>query len=123
MLMSTGMIIKSVEDNKEIGKVVIYGDINGNGQIEIADRNIFSAIFIRNFQPTDSQKIAADVNHDGIVDENDRDLLAGILNGNIKQEINQNVEAKIPTIIYTEQESTTNEVTENTTTENIVTTE
>jgi len=85
-----GMVIK--KDGEEIGTVIIYGDLNKDGEINGFDGGIITNNLLLSESKTDDyQKIAADVNHDGKVNLEDETFLSKYLRR--KEEIIQNVSA------------------------------
>jgi len=68
---TTGMQIK--EGNKQIGTVIIFGDVTFDGMTNADDY-----MAIRTFLQNDTiyyEKIAMDVNHDGIIEDDDADTI------------------------------------------------
>ncbi len=54
---------------------IIFGDLNGNGRVEIADLTIIMRHLKNISTLTGNRKIAADVNLDGVIDEKDSELI------------------------------------------------
>ncbi len=62
---------------------VVYGDVNGDGNIDIKDANLIVSYFYENATLTDEQKVAADVNGDGEIDIKDANLIVSYFYENI----------------------------------------
>ena len=70
---TTGMILKK-EDN-EVGRIVIYGDIDCNGVIDMSDQAQVNNMITDDFVGETYQEIAADVNYDGYINSEDLDII------------------------------------------------
>lgn len=88
----TGSIVNIVRNGKTIDsyKIVVFGDVNGDGWYDGQDAVTVSMIasgMLTREQVGEAVWIAADCNHDGIIDELDVDLLnrAGILLAEVDQ--------------------------------------
>ena len=62
---------------------VKYGDVNGDGIIDVSDAMLICQIYLGNVTPTDTQKKAADVNADGTIDVSDAMMVCQYYLGNI----------------------------------------
>ena len=62
---------------------VKYGDVNGDGTIDVSDALLICQIYLANVTPTDAQKAAADVNGDGTTDVSDALMVCQYYLGNI----------------------------------------
>ena len=62
---------------------VKYGDVNGDGIIDVSDAMLICQIYLGNVIPTDTQKKAADVNADGTIDVSDAMMVCQYYLGNI----------------------------------------
>lgn len=69
----------TIEDPTEVK----YGDVNGDGIIDISDAMLICQIYLGNVAPTDTQKKAAEVNGDGIIDISDAMMVCQYYLGNI----------------------------------------
>jgi len=69
----------TIEDPTEVK----YGDVNGDGVIDISDAMLICQIYLGNVAPTDTQKKAAEVNGDGIIDISDAMTVCQYYLGNI----------------------------------------
>ena len=87
-IVATGLAIQ--KDNKTVARTVIFGEVNGNGKINIADAGEINTILMVHVGTIEDYKImAADVNHNGIIDKNDADIIKSIVLGE-KYNIDQN---------------------------------
>ena len=96
---ATGMTVKKSGSN-EAYTIVVYGDVNMNGEIDDNDGGMVDTFIKKTAQPTlKVQLLAADIDGNGNVNEIDAGLFAGIAQGGTSNNINQNVEAKNPSKI------------------------
>ena len=100
--LTTGMILK--RNGKIVGRLVHYGDINGDLEIDINDmRSIGRLIGVQYDNVTayevtvaeNYHKIAMDVNHDGVISQADMNYIGRVLGGS-EDWPNQNVAAPDP---------------------------
>lgn len=100
---TTGMkILKQISGTDtivEVFHVIVFGDVQGDGDVNSLDASIILSYVADNETITDIQKIAGDVNHDGIANNIDAALILKYNAGLI--EIEQNVGViEVPTGIY-----------------------
>ncbi len=69
-----------IDDNNK----VVYGDVNGDGEIDIKDSNLIVSYFYENATFTEAQKEAADVNGDGKIDIKDANLIVSFFYENME---------------------------------------
>ena len=100
---ATGMVIKA--GSNEVGRVLIYGDVDLNGQIDGNDSTDIDTF--RNFKIIGGEQIndqevekmsrylilSMDVDHNNIINEDDSKLIDRIYYNNSDEEIDQNVQA------------------------------
>ena len=91
-LLGTGSVVNIVKDDVIVDsyKIVLFGDVNGDGWYDGMDAVTVSCIangMLTKDQIGDAAYMAADCNHDGVVDEFDVALLnqAGVLLANVDQ--------------------------------------
>jgi len=59
---------------------ILYGDLNGDGQIDIGDANIIAGYYNEILELSEEQKEAADVNNDGRIDISDANMVSAFYN-------------------------------------------
>ena len=64
-VMETGYLLQVEADKNEIYKIVVLGDVNGDGLIKTVDYMMTKNIIMETENPSEAQKIAADVSKDG----------------------------------------------------------
>ena len=70
-ILSTGMTLKLKGNGEKTYTIVIYGDNNGDGNIDIVDLLKVQKDILGVNKLTDGYREAADVNKDGVVDKLD----------------------------------------------------
>ncbi len=83
-IVTTGMRLDLRDTNGKVLDriyVVIYGDINQDGVINVADRAMLQKVILGRFAPTYEVLIACDLNFDGVVNTQDLAILSAKLNG------------------------------------------
>lgn len=95
----TGRLI--LKNEKEVLTIILYGDLNGDGQIHINDLSNMNLLLnpdtsLESY--SDYQLIAADINHDGKINNSDKEILAEVISSGDKSKINQNVKPTIPVV-------------------------
>ena len=88
-IVTTGLAIQ--KDNKTVARTVIFGDVNGNGDIDTGDTGYLMNRLGGESLITDAQIIASDVNHNNVVNYEDKELILNKLGGTFT--INQDVYA------------------------------
>ena len=86
--LSTGMVIQ--KDGASVAVIIVFGDANGDGYINVADQNILS----KKDNMKDYIKIAGNVNEDKEIDANDYHKIGRYISGN--SQINQNSYVPMP---------------------------
>lgn len=70
------LVVKDIKPGAPVTPDVTYGDVNGDGSVNMSDAGIVMQIFRRlKTDATDEQKIAADVNADGAINMSDAGMI------------------------------------------------
>ena len=77
--LATGMIVKDEKQN-EVGNIVIYGDVNGDGSVNGLDSLCINNALQGGTGIYNCYKVAADINQDGKIDKTDNSLIEASLN-------------------------------------------
>ena len=92
---ATGMIVKKEEES--IATVVVFGDINGSGEVEIEDKMAVQN-YIEKPNEYNFNIYSMDVNQDGFINIRDINIINDYISGQIK-ELKQNVYATNPAVV------------------------